>query len=72
MDKKGKPEADAELQRERKARGKRREDHLEAGRQRAAYETQAHHEVARALAEQEAALDSEQGSPGSRLESPSA
>lgn len=52
------PEAGAELQRERKARGELREGHLKAGRQQALDERRSRPEVARAPAEQEAVLNS--------------
>jgi hypothetical protein len=46
MDKKEQPEAGAELQRERKARGVAREGHLEAGRRRARDESRSRSEAA--------------------------
>lgn len=46
------PEAGAELQRERKARGELREGHLKAGRQQALDERRSRPEVPRAPAEQ--------------------
>ena len=50
MDKKEQPEAGAELQRERKARGVARQAHLEAGRQRARDESRSRSEAADAPA----------------------
>jgi hypothetical protein len=69
MEKKGQPEADAELQRERRVRGKLREGYLEAGRKRAMGEREAHSEAACVPAKQEAALDSIEATEEARAES---
>jgi hypothetical protein len=57
MDKQGRTEADAMLHRERKARGKIREGHLNAGRQLAMDENRSRAEAATARAGQEALLN---------------
>jgi hypothetical protein len=51
-------EEQAKISAEREARGKRREDHLEAGRQLAADEYQAHLKTVHAPAEQEETFNS--------------
>ncbi len=72
MGKREQSEAEAELQLERKARGKLREGYLEAGRQRAKDESHDHSEATRAPAGQETTLNAMLGSPGGRTEGRSA